>query len=249
MSTDQLNGAVTLEWNCSRCGNIRRTECTDITGAVYAFRPAGWLFDGTRPVCSSCAPEVAPKVTNIVPPSNVMRDRLDHGLRAGGAGEPDPADKFGMGKPMPAAQAPAFAGGGGVPHDILRDSEGKPVTVMGPGGAGGHGQEGTYRTAGAGGGGGQWDAGTIPAPENSAVGRKEARFGNVVFEDTRKSEFVGPEKVMAGVPTLGSNTCVGCRREINDGTVNGVAEAWRWAQNPENGVDRGHPECLAKIGR
>jgi hypothetical protein len=286
---DKLPGTVTLEWACSQCGALRRTKCTDITGAVYAFRPAGWTLGGGMATCNGCTPSTAEGRKQQENHSAMMRDRLS-GLRAGGAAAEDQPDYGIRQAPIPVASGGAGANG----PQILRDSEGKPLAVIGPGGASGQGIPGTYHTGGAGRGGGpgSWEAATIhapdvtveetrvmpprmegepmpnptpgpngpkpvnPGPVQQATPATEIHTrdfrpggGNVVFQDTRDSEFLGPQKIEAGVPSVGSKVCIGCRHEINDGTVSGVAEAWRWAVNPENGHERGHTDCLARIGR
>lgn len=272
---DKLPGTVTLEWACSQCGALRRTRCTDITGAVYAFRPAGWTLGAGMASCDRCTPSTA-QLREQQNGSATMRERIS-GLRAGGAaGEAQP--DYGIRQ----APQPVAYGGNGAEDHILRDSEGKPLAIIGPGGgAGREGVPGTYITGGAGEGGtpGTWNATTMhtpvegepmPNPTPGPNGPKRVQQGpvqqaqpateihtrdfrpgggNVVFQDTRDSEFLGPQKIDAGVPSLGSKVCIGCRHEINDGTVSGVAEAWRWAQNPENGHERGHTDCLARIGR
>lgn len=80
--------------------------------------------------------------------------------------------------------------------------------------------------------------------QGSIPGRNEVRRGNFVFEDTRsQNEFLGPEKVTAGVPTT-SERCLGfpgaCGQLIVDGS------AWRLVQGSL--INRGHKACLDKAG-
>jgi len=271
---------ITIDWRCAGCGAVRRVDVDDVSRAVAGYKPPGWYWDNSGQLrCDLCGTKVTTTTPDGVTTIHQgqrgetpaeMRARMS-GMRIGGgvgSGQPD----YGIRQPP----QPMTGTGGGPPADnILRDGEGNPIGIIGPGGAG-QGYTTQYVEAGTGapmpthgasGGGADAKPGATihvggtpewkgaPPVDLSQGGADNSKLfrpgggGNIVFEDTRTSEYLGPQKVEAGVPSLGSKICIGCHHEINDGTVSGPAEAWRWASNPESTTERGHPHCLQKIGR
>jgi len=268
--------SISIDWRCKSCATVRRVDVDDISRSVAGYKPFGWLWGADGSIrCDLCAT----KVTSTAPDGVTtihqgqrgetaaeIRARMT-GMHMGGGGSGQQPD-YGSRQP------PVTMGGGAPADNILRDGEGNPIAIVGPGGAG-VGSTETFVQAGTGeplptygaaGGGADAKPGTTihvgdtPAPnpgwgvplgpqQGSSRDFRPGGGGNIVFEDTRHGEYLGPQKIEAGVPSLGSKVCIGCHQEINDGTVNGPAEAWRWASNPESSSERGHPQCLARIGR
>lgn len=249
---------ITLEWSCKTCGGIRRVEVTDPVTSILAHKPAGWSFDDS--VSSMCDRCTTQGVTSPHPARSAdqVRDQLS-GLRAGG--HPDGQSDQGIRQPPQPYTTVTM--GGGSQDNVLRDHEGNPIAVIGPGGGGSGGPgsmgyggaDGSYprHTTGAAGGGAdaQPRSGPIPVPSgepDSKVYRPDqVGPGGIAFEDTRSSEFLGPEKVVAGVPSL-SARCVGvtatghrCGQVIADGS--------RWRMANGSVYERGHSECLDRAGR
>lgn len=264
---------IAIDWRCKGCGNVRRTDVTDVTTSVIRYKPQGWNIVDGRIKCDACSIKVTTTtpdgVTTIhrvqqgqTQTPDGMRAQLS-GLHMGGVG----GDEHNMGKP-PGATATRAPGPYETSERIDQQlyAEGRPTVV--------HDHEGNAiplqgteppgqqppRTYGSAGGGADARPGqpvpvTPPQPnENWAVQPDErdprvfrpGQGGNISFVDTRKSEFLGPEKIYAGVPST-TEKCIGCHLVINDGTSGGLAEGWRLANGST--FERGHHDCLAKIGR
>lgn len=221
---------IAVDWRCSGCGNVRRTDVTDVTASVAAFRPANWIIDRGRVRCDQCV-LAATRVTVTSPDGTTalhqgewqsgeapdpqtrveqMRERMS-GLHAGRSADAPPPVQ-------PARMAPGM---GGVSSAAVQQA---PAT---------HAAAATTYP---------------PRDQGSTINTRDFRpgGGNIAFVDTRDSEFLGPPKTVAGVPQLTAN-CIGCNMKIADGTDGNPSEQWRMASNST--FERGHSRCLDKIGR
>lgn len=230
---------VCIDWRCTGCGTVRRVDVDDPTKTVAGYRPPGWVMDRTSPttlsaVCDKCASTTSPSYAATAQvhrgaalgeAADEMRSRLSS-LHSGRSSEAP----GGAGIRQPVMTTATVRGEGGAQTQVpLRGEGGVPVTVTG----------GQAAPA---------PARTLPGMDghsSATVGTPQGG-SSIVFEDTRTTEFLGPEKTVAGVPSL-MGICIGCKQKIQDGVDSGFAEAWRFASG--SSVERGHPACLDKIGR
>ena len=243
---------ITIDWRCGECGSVRRTDVTDPAAAVYVFRPANWVIDRGRAKCEQCVLK-ATKVT-VTTPDGVVTDHSGEWQTGTTTADDMRARMSGLhaarpeGGPIPPARMLPGTGGVSSANAVRRapnpgDPMRQPGVSLGPGGGGVE----TGGITAAGGAGGS--AGTRPPRDQGTdISSRELRpgGGNIVFADTRRDEFLGPPKTVAGVPTL-TEKCIGCHMGIADGTDGRPSEAWRLASNSL--FERGHNACLDQMGR
>lgn len=238
---------ISVDWICDGCGTIIRAPITNVTNAVHVTRPVHWVIDRGQVKCETCmaAPPYEPRhaqpnpplITSYqtqpghitdAPPPEPGRLSEEERLRLTG----EEVNPYTRADQLRERMSGLRVGQGGEEFG----GQHRPVAQPAP----------AYMAPGAGGVSSAHVQQAQPNAEISGTEYRPGGVGSTVFVDTRKSEFLGPEKIVAGVPSQ-TERCIGCGMVIQDGTNGGTSEAWRTASN--SAFERGHTNCLDRIGR